>query len=305
MKKIMIIVGALVMINLHGVAQLQLGQGINPLFNKAPQIHNMALMSMNAVPTATLLAGSRLDGFDNHPKQITCLASGFLTDNVGVGLKVNSESAGLSTNNEAELSFNFLARLNEKGDKLSFNLGATYAQNRFRRDDAIVLDPNDPGLSNISELQPTGNASASIAFLRENKFYAGLSSYQLIKNKNAFMSSVLKNPTQRTFYFVGAYTFEIDQRFSLEFSGAAVYASSKAYAYDVGADVKFNKMFWGGIGYRSAGELKFNLGVTAQSWSFGYMCTYGSWVDAKAYTYKALGNHLIVRKLFNEGRSNK
>ena len=307
MKRKMIFAVVLIqIINLSAVAQMQVGQGINPWFNKIPQIHNMALMPMSSVPTATLIGGTRLDAFDRHPTQITGLASGFLTDGVGIGLRINSETAGLSKNIDVQLSFCYFVFLNkEKGDKLSFTLGGHYIQNTFLRDDAIVLDPKDPGLLNSSKIQPNGNASAGFAFLRENKYYAGISSYNLLENKNAYMNSSWTNVAQRTYYFVGGYTFGLSEKCGLELSGASVFANKKAYAWEVGADFKFNKMFWLGAGYRSAGALKFDLGLTAQSWSFGYLCIYGSWVDAKTYTYTAMNNSIFIRKVFNEGRSNK
>ena len=55
MKKIIIAVVLIQIINLSAVAQMQVGQGINPWFNKIPQIHNMALMPMSSVPTLHLL----------------------------------------------------------------------------------------------------------------------------------------------------------------------------------------------------------------------------------------------------------
>ena len=306
MKKIIIFAGVLIMINLGAIAQMQVGQGINPWFNKIPQANNMSLMFLNPVPTALLMTGSRMDGFDNHPRQITAMASGFLADGVGVGFKLNSETAGLSKNLDAQLSFNYFVFLNkEKGDKLAFFLGGHYLQNQFLRDNVIVLDPNDPALTTISTVQPNGNASAGFSFLRENKYYVGLSSYNLIENKNRFMDSSWTNSAQRTYYFLGAYTFDLAEKSALELSGAGVYANEKAYAWEFGLDFKFNKMFWLGAGYRSIGALKFDLGITAQSWSFGYLCTYGTWVDATAYTYKAINNSIFIKKIFNEGRSNK
>ncbi|NTX00016.1 MAG: type IX secretion system membrane protein PorP/SprF [Geobacteraceae bacterium] len=236
MKKIMIAVMLIQIINGSIMAQTQVGLQINPFYNKAPLTLNMGLIPLSGgVPTATFVAGSRLDGFDNHPTQITGLASGLIDgiDGVGVGLKINNESAGLSSNTDAELGFGYFVYTNkEKGDKLSFALSGHFIQNKLSREGILVLDPNDPNLANISQVQPTGNASASIAFIRENKYYAGLSAYQLIKNKNAFMTSGWNNYTQRTYYFVGAYTFELNEKLALEASGAAVYANPKAYAFD-------------------------------------------------------------------------
>ena len=307
MKKIIMIAVVLIgMINLSAVAQLQVGQGINPWVNKLPALNNMSLVSMNATPTINLLAGSRMDAFDNHPTQATILASGLISNGFGVGLKLDREQAGLSTHVDVQLGFTYYVYLNkEKGDKLSFFLGGHFMQDKLSSDQAIVIDGNDPGLTGISEYQPNGNASGGFSFFRENKYHIGLSAYNLITVDNAFKNSVLTNPTERAYYLVGGYTFRLNSKFALEPSGAAVFVNEKAYAWEAGVDLKFNKMVWIGAGYRSAGALKFNFGVTAQSWSFGYMCVYGSWVDATAYTYKAVNNSIFIRKVFNEGRGNK
>lgn len=307
MKKILIIaVLLIIMIDYSAVAQLQVGQGINPWFHKSPEVHNMSLISMRPVPTLTFLAGSRMDAFNYHPNQGTLLASGFITDGVGVGCKIDREQAGLSAHLDVQLAFVYHVFLNkEKGDKLSFFLGGHFTQDKFSVNDVVVIDPNDPGLHGTSQFQPSGNASSGFAFLRENKYYFGLSSYQLLETKNSFFNSGLTNPRQRTYYLVGGYTFGLTEKCALEFSGAGVFASSDAYAWEAGLDFKFNKMFWVGAGYRSAGTLKFDVGVTAQSWSFGFQSAYGSWVDATSYTYKAFNNSIFIRKVFNEGRSNK
>lgn len=306
MKKNMFIAVLLIgMIN-YSTAQLQVGQGINSWFHKSPEIHNMSLVANRPVPTFTLLAGSRMDAFTNHPTQGSLLASGFISDGLGVGCKIDHEAAGLSAHLNAQLSFVYYVFLNkEKGDKLSFFLGGHFVQNKIAVSDAVVIDPNDPGLDATSEFQPTGNASAGFSFLRENTYYVGLSSYQLLDIKNSFFNSTLTNFSQRTYYFVGGYTLHLSDMYALEVSGAGVFANTNAYAWEGGLDVKFNKMFWIGAGYRSAGALKFDFGVTAQSWSFGYLCMYGSWIDATTYTYKAFNNSVFIRKVFNEGRNNK
>lgn len=306
MKKILIFAGVLIMINLSVVAQLQVGQGINSWFHKSPEVHNMSLVSMRPVPTLTFLAGSRMDAFNNRPQQGSLFMSGMLADGVGISCKIDHESAGISSHLDVQLSFVYYVFLNkEKGDKLSFFLGGHFMQDKLRVHDVIVLDPNDLGLEGISDFQPNGNASGGFSFLRENRYYFGASSYQLLETKTLFYNSSWTNSRQRTYYFVGGYVFDLSKKFDIELSGAGVFASSYAYAWETGLDFKFNKMFWFGAGYRSVGAVKFNFGVTAQSWSFGYMCIYGSWVDATIYTYKAMQNSVFIRKVFNEGRSNR
>jgi type IX secretion system PorP/SprF family membrane protein len=306
MKKVLIFAVVLIMINLSAVAQLQVGQGINSWFHKSPEVHNMSFIANRPVPTLIFLAGSRMDAFNNHPTQGSLLASGFIADGLGIGCKIDHEAAGLSAHLDVQLAFIYYVFLNkEKGDKLSFFLGGHFMQEKLSAFDVVVIDPNDPGLDGISQFQPGGNASAGFSFLRENTYYLGVSSTNLIDLKHSFYNPALLNLSQRTYYLVGGYTFRLNDKCALEFSGAGVFASSDAYAWETGLDFKFNKMFWVGAGYRSAGALKFDAGVTAQSWSFGYLCAYGSWVDATTYTYKAMSNSFFIRKVFNEGRSNK
>lgn len=286
-------------------AQMQVGQGINSWFNKSPQSLNMSLISLHSVPTLTFEAGTRMDAFKNHPSQASLLASGYIANGVGAGLKINREQSGISSTIDAQLAFVYHVLISQKGDKLSFFLAGHFLQDKLNVDNVVVIDPYDPALNGIAEIQPNGNASAGFSFLRENKYHIGVSSYQLIENKNSFLNPSWDNQKKRVYYVVGGYNFGLSEIFDLEISGAGVFANEKAYAWEAGADLKFKRTLWAGAGYRSAGALKFNAGVTAQSWSFGYMCTYGSWIDAKNYTYKAVNNSVFIRKIFNEGRPNK
>jgi type IX secretion system PorP/SprF family membrane protein len=301
------IISALLLSGVFGLchAQMQVGQGINTWVHKSPQALNMSLISLHSVPTLTFEAGTRLDAFKNHPTQGSLLASGYISNGVGAGLKINREQAGLSSAIDVQLAFVYHVMLSQKGDKLSFFLAGHFLQDKLNVDNVVVLDPYDPALVGVSEYQPNGNASAGFSFLRENKYYFGVSSYQLIETKNAFMNPTWSNLKKRTYYVVGGYNFGLSENFEIEVSGAGAYVNEKAYAWEAGADLKFKRTLWLGAGYRSAGALKFNAGITAQSWSFGYMCTYGSWIDAKTYTYKAVNNSIFIRKIFNEGRPNK
>lgn len=287
------------------LAQMQVGQGINGWYNKSPQAINMSLLTLHSVPTLTFEAGTRLDAFKNRPTNGNLIAGGYLSNGVGAGLKISHESAGLTSALDAQMAFVYYVPLSQNGDKLSFSLGGHFIQNKLQVDNVIVLDPNDPAMAGISEFQPNGNASAGLSVLRENKYYIGISAFNLFQIQNTYFSNIWENRNQRTYYFVGAYNFGLSENFDIEVNGAGVFANAEAYAWDAGFDAKLKRTLWAGVGYKSAGALKFNAGITAQSWSFGYMCTYGSWVDARTYTYKAVQNSVFLRKIFNEGRPTK
>jgi type IX secretion system PorP/SprF family membrane protein len=307
-------------------AQVQVGQGINDFYNRLPETHNLALIPLTPVPAVSLIAGSRLDGFGHHPMQASILCSGFLIDRLGAGLKVNYEQAGITSKTDIQLGLTYYVFLtkessepvfNDKGDrdggtggdKFSFFLAGHFIQDKINQDEIIVLNPNDPSLVGISDFSPNGNASAGIAFLRENKYYVGISAFQLFEAKSTFMSPEWNNVKKRHYYAQGSYTFKLSKKhnLNLEVLGIAALVDFNAYQWEGGTEFKFKKLFSVGAACRSNGSLKFDMGIVAQSWDFGYAFSYGAWVPAAKYTYTGgINNMIFVRKIFNEGRrSNK
>jgi type IX secretion system PorP/SprF family membrane protein len=308
----------------NSFGQLQVGQGINDFYHKLPEVHNLALVAQTPVPAVSMIAGTRLDGFNRHPMQGTLLCSGFLIDRLGAGLKVNYEKMGLSAKTDIQLGLVYYVFLKKDqsapvlqadgtpkggggGDKMAFFLGGHFIQDRLNHDEIYVLTADDPSLHNLTDYAPNGNASAGIAFLRENKYYAGISAYQLFDTKYTFMSPDWKNIKKRHFYVQGAYTFNLNKpmNMDLEVNAIGALVDFDAYQWEGGVEFKMMKLFSVGVGCRSNGALKFDAGIVAQSWDFGYAFSYGAWVGASDYSYKSVNNMIFVRKIFNEGRRSK
>jgi type IX secretion system PorP/SprF family membrane protein len=316
-RKILISVISFLFIYSATQAQLQVGQGINDFYNRLPEIHNMALIPLTSVPSASLLGGTHMDGFGHHPMNATFLGSGFLIDHLGTGLKVNYEQMGLSSQTDIELGLVYYVFLHKEkadeksngnaGDKFSFSVSGHFYQNTIKKNDIVVIDPNDPSIENMTQTSPNGNASAGIAFLRENKYYFGISAYQLFKTKSTFLNPTFENFERIHYYVMGSYNFNLSKAHALDLELNAIGAmvNEKAYEWQAGVDFKFKKMFTVGLAYKSSGSLKFNAGVIAQSWNFGYAFSYGAWNDATTYAYKGTANSIFIRKIFNEGRRSK
>ena len=297
-------------------AQFQVGMGINPFASRLPELHNMAFMPLNSVPSMSVTAYGSMNAFEHHPMTASLMCSGYLLDRFGAGLKVNYDQQGLSSKTDIQIGLNYYVFINKKsstsggdkpGDKMSFSLAGHFIQDRLRLDDISVADPNDPGLLNNAQMNPGGDASVGIAFLREGKYYAGISAWQLIGTQSSFMNPQWKNVRKRHYYMQGAYTFNLQEKNALDLKLYGIVAAIEftAFQYEAGLDFGFLKVASLGLGYQSNGSLKFDAALNAQSWSFGYSCSYGAWVDAAAYTYKAFNNGIFVRKLFNEGRRSK
>lgn len=316
MRKIVITFILATVITSMANAQFQVGMGINAFNHKLPEVHNFALMPLHSVPSVALIGSSSMSAFDNHPRSATVLCSGFLIDKLGAGLKVNYEQQGLSAKTDIQLGLAYYIFIHRRaddqggdrnGDKLSFSLSGHFIQDRIRKNDMIVTDPNDPNLINNAEVSPNGDASFGIAVLRENKYYAGLSAYQLLGTRSGFMNDQFKNARKRHYFLTGAYTINLQEKNNLDLELHAIAAAIEfsAFQFEAGVDFSFLKVASVGLGYQSNGALKIDAGIKAQSWDFGYSCSYGAWVDATAYTYKGFNNAIFVRKLFNEGRRSK
>jgi len=296
-------------------AQFQTGMSINPFSNRLPEIHNPALTPLHSVPSLSLIGASSMTGFDHHPLTASLLCSGSLVDKLGGIVRVNYDQAGLSARTDIQLGLVYYVFLNKskeaggdkKGDKFSFSLAGHFIQDKLSRDDILVKDPNDPNLINISQVSPNGDASAGIAFLRENKYYAGLSVYQLLGTKSTYMNTTWENVRKRHYYLQAAYTINCGGKseVDIELHGIAAAIEFTDYRYETGISVSFLKSLTMGIGYQSNGAIKIHAGIKAQAWDFGYACSYGERVEATKYTYKVFQNGIFIRKLFNEGRRSK
>lgn len=316
MRKILFSIVLVVFFAATVTAQFQIGMGINPYYHRLPEIHNTALLPLHAVPSVSLIASTSMSGFDRHPVSASVLCSGFLIDKLGGSLRVNYDQAGLYSKTDAQLGLAYYVFINKKagdagaerkGDKFSFSLAGHFIQDRIQRNDILVIDPNDPDLTSLSEASPNGDASAGIAVLRENKYYAGFSAYQLLGSKASFMNTKWENARKRHYYLQGSYNFILDKAndFNIELHGIVSAIDFNDYRWEVGTSVSILKAFTVGVGYQSIGAVKLDAGIKAQSWDFGYLCSYGEWIDATTHTYMGFQNGIFVRKFFNEGRRSK
>lgn len=292
-------------------AQLQVGMGINDFYTKVPEMQNLALLPLHPTTNVSMTAGTRMDAFNRHPMNASLLCSGFLIDHLGAGLKINYDQMGLSSQMDVELGlayYVFLTKPTEEkkgGDKFSFFMAGHFMLDRLQQNDIRVIDLNDPGLEAAKNFEPGANASAGIAFLRENKYYVGISGYQLFPTEASFRNPILQNRKQRHYYAMGSYIFNLSQEktvVDMEINAIGGTADFSYWQWQAGFQFRFLKMFELGAGVKSQGSLKFNLGMTAASWDFGYLCSFGAWNPSTAYTYKAVGHSILIRKIFNEGR---
>jgi type IX secretion system PorP/SprF family membrane protein len=313
-RKILFPVLLVLLIAWNASAQIQIGQGINDAYNSVPEVHNMALLPLTSVPSASMIAGSRLNGFGRHPVQASFLCNTFLVDHLGAGLRINFDRMGLLSKTDIQLGlvyYVFLSKektdgsnLKKAGDKFSFFLAGHYTQDWLNRKNIVVLDPNDPNLYDLKSVAQNGNASAGIAFLRENKYYVGLSAYQLLPSKSTFMNPEMNNYKKPHYFATVSYTFNFGkyQNFGLELHAIALFLTLNTYQMDGGLEFKIKKVCSIGVSYKTNKAIKFDVGFTTKSWDFGYICSYGGSVAASTSTYKAMNNMIFVKRVINEGR---
>ena len=118
------------------------------------------------------------------------------------------------------------------------------------------------------------------------------------------MNPEMKNYKKPHYFATASYTFSFGrfQNFAIELHGIALFLTLQSYQMEGGMEFKIKKVCSIGAAYKNNNALKFDLDFTTKSWDFGYICSYGGWVDASSNTYKALNNMIFVKRVINEGR---
>ena len=83
----------------------------------------------------------------------------------------------------------------------------------------------------------------------DGKYYAGISSSQILQNEGDYGITKAAPTLKRHYYLTGGYTFELDPTIDLKPS-TLVKTDFSSLQFDLNAIAMFNKRFWGGLSYR-------------------------------------------------------
>ena len=192
-----------------------------------------------------------------------------VTDDVGIGTKIYKVATGPLSETAIEGTYAYYFPLGFEDYKLSFGISGLLCQYSINKDKITLEDPNDNALlkSSSNLIVPDANFGT---YMYDNKFFAGISIYQLFNRKVSMLNIDNLSQRQVRHYFLSAgykYSmtnyFDIEPSINLKFIEAGI----------AQADINLMCTYWDmsfGMGYRTQDALIFLINTKFKTISFGY-----------------------------------
>jgi type IX secretion system PorP/SprF family membrane protein len=231
---------------------------------------------------------------EGAPKTISAnIHSPLNNPHLALGMSITNDEIGPTSNTSAMATFAY--RILFPKSKLSFGLQAGVKNNSFVWNDLVSNDPNDPFLTYSDQLTKklVPDANFGVYYYSE-KFYAGLSSHQLLQNQTLVFTDTTGN-TQFTkllshFYGMAGAAIPLGENVIFRPSFLAKYVKNAPPQLDINASFLFANTLWLGASYRTEKAVSFITEVNiAQNLRIGY--SYDIWLnELKVYNK---GSHEI------------
>lgn len=205
-------------------------------------------------------------GMDGRPS--TAFITGeskVLSPRLGIGFNYYYDKLGIESNNHLDLNIAYHLPLNEEG--LHFSLGIKGGFNAYKTDftKLVNIDPSDPLYSG-----PQSRFIPSIGLgglLYNDKFYAGLSSPQLINFESPTVGKKLVVPH---FYLYGGVRFEVDEKMELRPALLFKYQQQAPLEVDIALNMWYAQTLGLGVAYRTQDAFNFMLQYKFNRITLGY-----------------------------------
>lgn len=179
-------------------------------------------------------------------------------DALALGLNLQNDKIGSTTDNSISGDIAYRVRLNERNDKLSFGLrlGCDYYATNISNLKATDLNDQIKATNNYTAL--LFNAGAGIYYYGK-KHYIGISTPRLIQNKRINNIADIKSLQLSHYYFVAGYVFTLNSMVVFKPSIQLKYTQNTPLSVDVNASFLFAEKFWIGAMYRHHAAIGANI----------------------------------------------
>ena len=192
-----------------------------------------------------------------------------VADRMGVGLKIFNYMQGPLRQTGVEATYAYHIPLSENGPKISLGLSPTFYQYYLDKSQINMEDPSDQVLLGDNKtVVPDANFGA---LLYDEKYYVGISVYQLFQGKIKLGSEgISEQKNVRHYYFNGGYNFDVSDNVRLEPSVLLKFLEDGVFQADINLNsVLFNTVNFG-ISYRTDDAVSIQVGYQNKSILFGY-----------------------------------
>ncbi|MEX1002004.1 MAG: PorP/SprF family type IX secretion system membrane protein [Crocinitomicaceae bacterium] len=237
-----------------------------PMYNQyhiAPRVYNPSYAGFNDGVNVVMVRNQKWGDYGEGFIANYLSASYRLKDNHGLGINLYNDFVGITSKLKAHLLYSYRIRLGEKAF-LRAGAGLGVIDNRIDLSNAVVVDPNDPFLSN------TGKARRTMFDMNVglNFDYAGLrigvSVPQVLGSKLVYGDQNVSFYTlERQFISNVGYTWRINDSLgmSLRPEALVMFTPGAPFQYNGGLFFEMDKYFWIGGMYKSNYAVGINVGI--------------------------------------------
>jgi len=261
---------------------------------------NPAVAGTKAYTPIGLSVRRQWSGFEGAPLSQSLFAHGYVGNNLGLGGMIVNEVTGPTRRSGLNFSAAYHLPLGKTkfGDDryLSFGLSGAVTQHRFDVNKMTTFEPNDIAVINSNlNYQIIPDANFGLYFKEGDKFYAGLSVFNLIQTDVDLyeVTSNFPNGFKRQYYLMGGATFELSDNWTLDPSILGQVIESTPYQIEGSVLMTYDKAFSFGLSYRLDDAVVAMIGMTKSMFRFGYSYDY-TLSDIRDYN---TGSHEIFLQL--------
>lgn len=301
MKKIIIIIFALGIYGAINAQQLPLYSQY--MFNR--MLINPGVTGSEKDLPVQLAVREQWVGFDDAPSTQTLSAHYcFENYNMGVGGVLFVDRFGHERKLGIQLNYSYILPVFTDA-KLAFGLSFQAFQYQLDYTELIALDDSDPNLYGTRESKFVPESDFGIYLYHEN-YFAGISANQMIGlpvkigNQEILMTRLVRH-----YNLMGGYKFELNPEFELEPSALIKTTFKAPSQFDLNVRAIYQKNYWLGISYRTAGDIVTLLGLRYKEFDFGFAVDFAT-SDIAAYqsgSYELMLKYRIPVKAKSSGRS--
>ena len=265
MRKLIIVIAAIVITGTISAQQIPLYSQY--MFNK--MLINPGYTGSEADIPVQLAVRQQWVGFEDAPS--TQILSGhycFESYNMGVGAVLFVDRFGHERRIGFQANYSYILEVYE-GTKLGLGLGLQVFQYQLNYDQLIALDDADPNIiANVqSKIVPESDFGA---FLYNDTYFAGISANQMIGMPIKIGGEEMQmSRLVRHYNLMGGYKFTLSPEFELEPSILAKTSFKAPSQLDVNLRGIYQKNYWLGLSYRTAGDIVTFLGLRFNEFDFG------------------------------------
>lgn len=285
MKKIFFSFAALIIVQV--VSAQQLTSVSQYMENK--YVFNPAVVGSLPYSPLALTYKRMWTGMDDAPTMQMISSHLLASDNVGLGGKIFNYSTGALSKMGIEATYAYHLQMGG-GSKLSLGLSAQLYQFYLDKSKLTFEEMDDDVMLFGSEKLISPDAAFGALYYND-KYYAGISVFQLFNRKVDMMTdNILENRQTRHYFLTGGYIYDINSNWSVEPSFLGKFIEAGLYQFDINAKVTYKQSFWGGLSFRTGDAVAVNLGIRKDRFIFGYSYDY-CLTDINKYS---VGSHELL-----------